>query len=678
MKSRTIVTTLGFSLFLCGGSSLWAMDRNIYELSLEKLSDLVITESKIGQSQETVTQKVELFYPEEFEQQTTYNRNITELLKYTSGQFVNPLSRNDANWGSFGGLGPKYNGYLLDGLPIDSFADAMSLDPWAFSQVEIHKGPASVMYSNYLTMDFAGNEAPLAGITNFILKDRIEKPQTRIKMGVGSYKTAAGSLYHQGSKENLNYFFGGSYEQSDYTNYGTQNSWLNIINDPEYKKNKLYAKLTYLFDRDDHKLSLFVHHSGHIGDAGRPNRDFDHLYDTINATYANQISEAVNVQFKAGYRSYDRRWAEDNYPTTLALREHDGVEQKIFPSDLTVNISHAGESLFTVGADGQMATYKTYAVTDGVKKTGTDVEAFSTGLFVQEKYLFDKWVLRAGGRFNYTDHSYNLFNSVVPEIQKNSWNSALWSAGVRYNATDGVAIYGNAGSSFVAPSAKQLGGTLSATSAGVVGQNGQLPSLSLKPETGIGTDLGLDLHPVEVLTMGIRGFYNQINDAIVENVVSSTPSQSKSVNAGKAYSCGFELNLEHRLAEALRWFANVTYTSTRVDNPLDLDQDGADISFVPNYVANAGITTRLPYDITVSPYMHLVGDYYDSTSKSGRKKFGTYQVINIKVQKSLLKSSDYTLNASLDLNNVFDRRYEMPWQFQDPGFNAFGSLELTF
>ncbi len=678
MAFRPVVTVASLLFLLCDGSAALAQDRNIYDLSLDKLSELVVTDSKIGQPQETVTQKVELFYPEEFEQQTNNNRNITELLKYTSGQFVNPLSRNDANWGSFGGLGPKYNGYLLDGLPIDSFADAMSLDPWAFRQIEIHKGPASVMYSNYLTMDFAGNETPLAGITNFILKDRIDTPATRIKIGGGSYNTFSGSFYHQDSKENLHYFLGSSYEQSDYTNYGTADSWLNIKKDPEYQKTKLYAKLTYLFDRDDHKISLFVHHAGHSGDAGRPNRDFEHSYDTINATYSNQITEAVNLQIKTGYRGYDRRWAEDNFPANLGLREHDGVEQAIFPSDLTLNISHDGGSLLTFGVDGQVAEYKTYTEINGIKATASNVDAYSTGLFLQEKYLLGSWVFRAGGRFNNTNHSYNLFNGVAPTKQENSWNSFLWSAGIRYNASKSVALYGNVGSSFVVPSAKQLGGTLSAASAGVAGQNGQLPSLDLKPEKGIGSDLGLDLHPFDTMTIGIRGFYNLINDAIVENVVSATPSQSRSINAGNTFSYGIELNVDHRLAEYLRWFANFTYTTTRVENPLVPDQNGSDISFVPDYIANAGITTRLPFGITVSPYLHMIGDYYDSTSKSGRKKFGSYQVINIKGQKSLFKNAEYSLNASLDLNNILDRRYEMPWQFRDPGFNAFGSLELTF
>jgi hypothetical protein len=79
---------------------------------------------------------------------------------------VTVLSRNDANWGSYGGLGPNYNSYLLDGLPVDAFVDTMSLAPWAFQSIEMYQGPASVLYSNYLSMDFAGVRAPLAGITN--------------------------------------------------------------------------------------------------------------------------------------------------------------------------------------------------------------------------------------------------------------------------------------------------------------------------------------------------------------------------------------------------------------------------------------------------------------------------------------------------------------------------------
>ena len=91
--------------------------------------EIVITESKIPQKQDEITHKIDVLTRDEILDTPLPNRNLSEAFKYLPGNFVNPLSRNDANWGSYGGLGPKYNSYLLDGLPIDSFVDPMSLEP---------------------------------------------------------------------------------------------------------------------------------------------------------------------------------------------------------------------------------------------------------------------------------------------------------------------------------------------------------------------------------------------------------------------------------------------------------------------------------------------------------------------------------------------------------------------
>jgi len=677
LKSEiALCLVLSFCLAWCANAAM-AVERSIYDLSLQELSEIVVTETKVAQSKETVTQKVQLLYSSDFELQTLYNRNISDLLKYTSGQFVNVLSRNDANWGSFGGLGPKYNGYLLDGLAIDSFSDAMSLDTWAFDRIELHEGPASVMYSNYLSQDFAGNEAPLAGITNFISKDYIDATSTRIRLGGGSYNTLNGSFYHQDRKGEFNYFFGASYEQSDYTDYGTEDSWLNMIDDPGYKKTKLYFKTTYFIEPDKESISLFAGHTQHTGDAGRPNRGFDHIYDTINAAYKNQLNDDWNIQFKAGYRNYNRSWEDDNYPDGLELKNKNGVKQNIFPVDLAVNYGHMGKSLLTTGIDYQSATYKTTSEENGLKTTLNDMDAYNIGPYIQEKCVFEKWVFRVGGRYNDTHHSYALLNGIRPVQTSNSWGKFLWSAGVRYQALPLAALYSNIGTSFLVPSAKQLGGTLNATDAGVAGKNGQLPNFDLKPENGIGYDLGIDMRPLDTLKLDVRGFFNQVDDAIVENIVSHDPSQTKSVNAGKASSYGFEISAIQDVTENLKWFANLTYIASRVENSSNHDQDGTEIPFVPDTVVNAGINMEFPLTITVSPYVHMVGTYYDSTSKGSRMKFGPYEIVNMRVQKNLFKTSDYTMNLSIDLNNITNKRYEMPWQFRDPGFNAFVGIEVN-
>ncbi|MDH7500524.1 MAG: TonB-dependent receptor, partial [candidate division NC10 bacterium] len=586
------------------------------------LEPMIVTATKVPELQKQITQKVDVVSDAEIEQLMYPNRNVAESMKYKPGAFVNVLSRNDANWGSYGGLTPKYNVQLLDGLPIDSFVDDMSLDPWAFDRVEVHRGPAAVLYPNYLTQDFAGNEAPLAGISNFVLKDKVDQFRTRAFFGVGSYNTWNGRVYNQGKAAGFHYLLGANYEQSDYTDYGTRDSWLNMIDDPEYQKTRLYLKTSYFFrPEDDHKISLFVHHTSHSGDAGRPHRDFDHRYDTANAVYQNQVTPWLNVQAKGGYRWYERTWDEDNYPANLGLREHDGVEQEIWPADLVFSVKHFGNSLLTLGGDYQHAHYTTFSEVEGKSRKGNDSDASNLGIYLQENFVIGPVVLRAGGRYNNTKYDYDLLSGRKPDVRHRSWDRLLWSAGVRYNAFDWLSVYANAGSSFLAPSAKSVGGTLNKEDYKVPGMHGQLPNPDLDPEEGIGFDVGADSRiggRLGALSFGFRGFYNKVDDAIVENRVSLDPSQTRSVNAGKAISYGVELEVNHRFNKYLSWFGNVTFTETKIENSVDSDQDGSDVPFVPRYVANLGVAVNLPWGTTVAPYVHAVGRYYDSSSKSGR------------------------------------------------------------
>ena len=63
--------------------------------------------------------------------------------------------------------------HICSGLPIDAFIDPMSLDLSAVESIEVQRGAASVLYPNYLSQDFAGNQSPLAGTVNLILKEKL-------------------------------------------------------------------------------------------------------------------------------------------------------------------------------------------------------------------------------------------------------------------------------------------------------------------------------------------------------------------------------------------------------------------------------------------------------------------------------------------------------------------------
>lgn len=637
--------------------------------SLEQLANMVVTDAKVAQAPGTVTQNIFVLHRDDIERQPDVNRNLAELLRYVSGQFVNVLSRNDANWGSYAGLGPKYNSYLLDGLPIDSFADAMSLDSDAIERIEVYKGPASVLYSNYLTMDFAGNETPLAGITNFVLKDRVDKPVTRFSAGFGSYGTYAARAYRQDTAGDLSYLVGVASEHSDYTQYGAPGSWLQTVKSPAYDKTKLFGRIGYALGRPDHTLSLFVHQTRHDGDVGRPNRDFENRYDTLNLAYSNQFTPSLNLQFKAGERRYDRDAGNDNYPAGLDSTGHDRTRQTIRPMDLTLSYLHGKDSLLTVGMDRQWVHYQTENRSNaGIVSGQNDIKARSTGYFLQEKVQWGDWVFRAGARHNVIRHDYALLGGTTPAIAGASWSKNLWSIGTRYNMASNLAIYANGGSSFMVPAGKQIGGTVSSPTS-----DGQLANTSLKPETGIGRDAGVDWWPTPALNLGLRAFLNTISSAIVDNVVSTTPSQTRSENAGSARAAGLEVDLRHSLSDSLSWFANLTHTRTSVQNPGNPDQDGTEIPFAPDDVVNLGVSAQLPGHLRLSPYFHWVGRYYDSTSRATRLPFGKYGVLSVRLQQNWRPGVDLVI----DLNNLGDRRYDMPWSFRDPGFNGFIGVRFT-
>jgi iron complex outermembrane receptor protein len=70
--------------------------------------------------------------------------------------------------------------------------------------------------------------------------------------------------------------------------------------------------------------------------------------------------------------------------------------------------------------------------------------------------------------------------------------------------------------------------------------------------------------------------------------------------------------------------------------------------------------------------------YCQPSTKGGTPSFGPYQVVNVRVEKTLFRSDDYSTVLFTDLNNLTNRRFELPWQFRDPGLNVFGGLDFRF
>jgi iron complex outermembrane receptor protein len=669
---KTLSTSILFLIFL--PVLLTAQEMN----SVVPMSEVVVTASKQSESKGNVTQKIDIISDSILSTIVFANNNLSEAVGRTPGTAARPLSRNDANWGTYGGIGPKYSTYMLQGLPIDAFVDPMVLDLSSIARIEVQRGPASVLYPNYLSQDFAGNQSPLAGTVNLILKDRFERPQTIASTTYGTYNTINNLFYHQNNTETVHYFAGASYERSDYTDYGMPNSWLNMKKVPEYSKTKLFSGVSFDLDENQH-ASVFVNKVFHTGDAGRIYRGFDNDYTLVNAGYSFTASEKVTVQSHFGLRRYDRIWQESNFGIIDTLVSNNGVEQNIIPMDVNVSIVHGERNLLVIGADYQHAAYSTWSdPLRGYRQFGNRSNSTQSGLYAQEEFRVDALTLRAGARYSFTKTMIDLIDGNRPGERSRTWSVLLWSGGVRYRVNSGTSFFANAGNSFIAPGLKSTGGTIALADKGVAGRNGQLPNPGLEPESGLGLDLGMEMTMIENVTFGIRLFRTDVNDAIIENVVSVNPSQSQSINAGNSHSTGAEVEISHQLTPAASWFANFTYAKTSIDHPSNADQDGTDIPFAPAMIANAGFDLSFDLGLRITPFVNYSSDFYDSNSRSGRKAFTQGTIVNLSVSQQIAKSEHASAVFMLNVTNLTDNQYEMPWQFRNTGRAITGGLKVLF
>ena len=435
---------------------------DLFKLSLDDFLNIVITPSKLPQIEGNVSQKIDVVDINQLESNVSGNRNICEAISNLPGASVSVLSRNDANWGTYGGIGPKYSTYMLQGLPIDAFIDPMSLDLNIVDHIEVQRGPASVIYPNYLSQDFAGNQSPLAGTVNLVLKSKIEQPKTLFKTSFGSYNSLNGQFFHQNRIDRLNYFCGISYEMSDYTNYGTENSWLNIKKNPEYKKTKIYGGLTLFMDKNEkRKLTVFYQKTLHTGDAGRVYRGFNNEYGTLNAGYDVALNDKFHLQSHLGMRSYNRTWQESNFGTIDTLKSNNGVNQIIIPADISFSWLQGKISSLSIGADYQNASYNTWCdPLSGYHIYGNKASAIQGGIYIQEELIpVPKLIVRGGLRYAYLKDQIELINGSAPGENNVKWEKLLWSTGIRYLINDKISLYANGGSSFAPPSIKSSGGT---------------------------------------------------------------------------------------------------------------------------------------------------------------------------------------------------------------------------
>ncbi len=213
----------------------------------------------------------------------------------------------------------------------------------------------------------------------------------------------------------------------------------------------------------------------------------------------------------------------------------------------------------------------------------------------------------------------------------------------------------------------------------VVSRRGTTTTLSnpqLNPESAWNYDLSFQQNLPSLGTeLTVTGFANELSDLIYTKTLSATLRQA--INAGEAWSRGFEIKLRQRLVTGISAQLAYTYTRTRiVSNDADPTSVGKELVNAPRNLLTFLIEGRHRRWFGNLSY-HYVDDSFDTAANTELlfnrySTFSSYGIVNAQL--------GYALNPHAELivsgENLLDREY---FQFtREPGRVLSFSTRLKF
>ncbi len=216
-------------------------------------------------------------------------------------------------------------------------------------------------------------------------------------------------------------------------------------------------------------------------------------------------------------------------------------------------------------------------------------------------------------------------------------------------------LKGSYGTGFKAPDLYQLYGN---------GPYGFVGNPKLRPETSMGYDYGFE-QPLfnDRVRFGVTYFHNDI-----ENLIEAVFAPFTYVNVGKAVTYGWEGFLAVTVNDRLR--ARLDYTRTTAKDLIA----GTDLLRRP-FRKYALTAEWQPVDkLTIAPTVLYIGRWVDiDRSTFIRRDGGSVWLVNL--------AANYKVNDQLTVfahaDNIFDKRWENPLGWLQPGFAIYGGVKLA-
>ncbi|ROR27705.1 iron complex outermembrane receptor protein [Vibrio crassostreae] len=661
------------------------------------------TATKSALEPEETPQGIAVIDEEQLEQRGV--KSLNQALRYAPGVVTEQKGASVTMYDTFSIRGFSNNQSYYDGLVLPFLTGwnlQPQIDPIAIQQVEVFKGPTSVLYG----------AMPPGGMVNMIAKTPQEDGATKVGVSTGSRNLMEASIDTTGQLGDSDFSYrlvALARKQDSQVDHAEEERYviapsldwqvsdrtlinfnLYYQNDPSMGTNSAMPlevlkasdssvsmgdKSWSTFEREVLMLGYKINHQ--IND----NWTFLHnarytdasLYQENTYHTATNFNPATGSLIRNAYST-----DEDSQSFILDNQVSGRLEISGLEHNLLFGVDYlklTGDSLYkeftaNAGFYGFDAYNPNNDLLDKSQlqenyRESHDITTEQLGLYFQDQVRYDALVLLAGGRYDMFKASDDK-NSSYPTYdgkEEADHNQFSYRVGALYELDNGISPFVSYATSFEPAAGTDINGN------------------SLKPQLGEQVELGIKyLSPDMSQQVTASYFHITKKDSIAADP--SDPTYRSKIQLGEVRSQGLEL--EGRWFVTEDWDVNVSYTyvDMEVTEDANPDLEGTTPIYVPTHAANLW-SNYYVYGGALAGTRWSAGARYmgememDATNTQG--KVPSYTVVDLSLGYDLGEASDTLSGATANLmvNNLFNEEYYTCYDQSNCWFGAEQSVELS-
>ncbi|PMH32543.1 ligand-gated channel protein [Vibrio lentus] len=701
-SSLAVALLTAFSAQALAEETVTAADSNIETVTIMGKA-YRNTATKSALEPEETPQGITVIDEEQLEQRGV--KSLNQALRYAPGVVTEQKGASVTMYDTFSIRGFSNNQSYYDGLVLPFLTGwnlQPQIDPIAIQQVEVFKGPTSVLYGSM----------PPGGMVNMIAKAPQEDGSTKVGVSTGSRNLMEASIDTSGqlgdsdfsyrlvalarkqdsqvdNAEEERYVIAPSldWQVSDRT---LINFNLYYQNDPSMGTNSAMPlevlkasdpsvsmgdKNWSTFEREVLMLGYKINHQINDNWTFLQNARYTDasLYQENTYHTATNFNPATGSLIRNAYST-----DEDSQSFVIDNQVSGRVEISGLEHNLLFGVDYlklTGDSLYkeftaNAGFYGFDAYNPNNDLLDKSQlqenyRESHDITTEQLGLYFQDQVRYDALVLLAGGRYDMFKASDDK-NSSYPTYdgkEEADHNQFSYRVGALYELDNGISPFVSYATSFEPAAGTDINGN------------------SLKPQLGEQVELGIKyLSPDMSQQVTASYFHITKKDSIAADP--SDPTYRSKIQLGEVRSQGVEVEGRWFVTEDWDVNASYTYVDMEVTEDANPDLEGTTPIYVPTHAANLW-SNYYVYGGALAGTRWSAGARYmgememDATNTQG--KVPSYTVVDLSLGYDLGEASDILSGATANLmvNNLFNEEYYTCYDQSNCWFGAEQSVELS-